>query len=66
MDENDFTMSDWDAAQEERGESALVFPLIEFPTLKNLSFKIALAESRMCDITHVRARSHMRGCFKKY
>lgn len=30
---NDFRMSDWNAAREERGEPALVFPLIEFPTL---------------------------------
>lgn len=58
-------MSEWDAAQEERGESVPGFPQ-EFPTHKVLSFKIALAESRMCDITHARARSHMRRCFKKY
>lgn len=45
VEENDFAVSDWNSAWQERGESALVFPLIEFLTLKELSFKIALAES---------------------
>lgn len=62
---NDFRMSDWNAAREERGEPALVFPLIEFPTLYAF---LQDCFSRVSNVWHNTCLGKVthEGCFKKY